>query len=113
MMPQRIMATRRRAKRSAASRQSHPRSRLVARRRFRVVHAYLRLPHAVPILVVMAATAGFAAIAADGWPATATFVELLMAMLFAQLVIGTVNELVDAETDALVKPSKPIPAGLV
>src|SRR5262245_3020541 len=110
MMPQRIMATRRRAKRSAVSRQSHPRRRLVTRRRFRVVHAYLRLPHAVPILVVMAATAGFAAIAADGWPATSKFAKLLLAMFCAQLVIGTVNELLDAATDALVKPSKPIPA---
>jgi 4-hydroxybenzoate polyprenyltransferase len=34
-------------------------------------------------------------------------------MLGAQIAIGTVNDLVDAETDALVKPAKPIPAGLV
>jgi 4-hydroxybenzoate polyprenyltransferase len=82
-------------------------------RRLRVVLAYFRLPHAVPILVVMATTAAFATIAADGLPGARDFADLLLAMLCAQLLIGTVNELVDAETDALVKPAKPIPAGLV
>jgi 4-hydroxybenzoate polyprenyltransferase len=38
---------------------------------------------------------------------------LLLALEGAQVVIGTVNKLVDAEIDALVKPTKPIPAGLV
>lgn len=85
----------------------------MTRHRLRVIHAYLRLPHAVPIIVVMSATAAFTVIAADGLPARATLVDLLLAMLCAQIVIGTVNELADVETDAWVKPNKPIPAGLV
>jgi 4-hydroxybenzoate polyprenyltransferase len=64
-------------------------------------------------MAVMATTAAFAAIASDGLPRWRTLAELLLAMLGAQVVIGAVNELVDAETDARVKPSKPIPAGLV
>jgi geranylgeranylglycerol-phosphate geranylgeranyltransferase len=79
----------------------------------RVVHAYLVLPHAVPIIAVMTATGAFAVLAADGLPPSALFADLLLAMLGAQVAIGAVNELVDAETDARVKPAKPIPAGLV
>src|SRR5690242_15150974 len=82
-------------------------------RRFRVIHAYLLLPHAVPVVAVMATTAVFAVIAADGMPPGRKIADVLLAMLGAQVVIGTVNELVDAETDAVVKPTKPIPAGLV
>lgn len=78
-----------------------------------VVRGYLVLPHAVPIVVVMIATAAFAVIAADGWPGLAPLVCLLGAMLGGQLAIGAVNELVDADLDAISKPDKPIPAGLV
>lgn len=85
----------------------------MSRRRLRVVHAYVRLPHAVPILFVLAATTGFALLAADGIPRIGRFADLLLAMLGAQVAIGTVNELRDAKTDARVKPEKPIPAGLV
>src|SRR5687768_8499324 len=79
----------------------------------RVVLAYLRLPHAVPTLIVLAASAGFAVLAADGIPRAERLAELLLAMLGAQVAIGTVNEILDAKTDARVKPEKPIPAGLV
>jgi len=81
--------------------------------RWTVARAYLTLPHAVPIVVVMTATAAFALIAADGWPGTGTIIRLLGAMLGGQLVIGVVNELVDADLDAVSKPDKPIPRGLV
>lgn len=74
---------------------------------------YLRLPHAVPVLVVMLATAGFALVATGGSPPAGALARVLLAMLGGQLAIGAVNELVDADLDALVKPSKPIPAGLV
>jgi 4-hydroxybenzoate polyprenyltransferase len=77
------------------------------------LRGYLVLPHAVPIIVVMAATAGFAVVAAGGWPGGWRLFWLLGAMFGAQLVIGVVNELVDADLDAVAKPSKPIPAGLV
>ncbi len=78
-----------------------------------MVHGYLVLPHAVPIIVVMTATAAFALIAARGWPGNAEMGWLLLAMFGGHLAIGAVNELVDADLDARTKPSKPIPAGLV
>lgn len=81
--------------------------------RRQVVHGYLVLPHAVPIVVVMAATAAFALIAARGWPGPGPMSWLLLAMFGGQLAIGAVNEIVDAELDAQTKPEKPIPAGLV
>jgi 4-hydroxybenzoate polyprenyltransferase len=37
----------------------------------------------------------------------------MLAMLGCQIVVGVVNELVDAETDRMTRPSKPIPSGLV
>ena len=36
--------------------------------RSQVIHGYLVLPHAAPIVVVLAATAAFALVAARGWP---------------------------------------------
>jgi 4-hydroxybenzoate polyprenyltransferase len=78
-----------------------------------VVHGYLVLPHAVPIIVVMAATAAFALIAARGWPGMGPMGWLLLAMFGGQVAVGAVNEIVDAELDARTKPTKPIPAGLV
>ena len=81
--------------------------------RRQVLHGYLVLPHAVPIIVVMTATAAFALVAAGGWPGFGPMIRLLGAMFGGQLAIGAVNELADAELDRVAKPSKPIPAGLV
>lgn len=78
-----------------------------------IVRGYMVLPHAVPIVVVMTATAAFAIIAAGSWPGMESMFRLLGAMFCGQLAIGAVNELVDAELDAVAKPEKPIPAGLV
>jgi 4-hydroxybenzoate polyprenyltransferase len=78
-----------------------------------VARGYLVLPHAVPIIVVMAATAAFALVASGGWPGSGRMVCLLGAMLGGQLAIGAANELIDADLDTRAKPSKPIPAGLV
>ena len=80
---------------------------------WQVVRGYLVLPHAVPIIVVMTATAAFALLASSGWPGVGVMTRLLGAMFGAQLTIGAVNELADAELDALSKPDKPIPSGLV
>ena len=74
---------------------------------------YVLLPHAVPILVVMTATALFALIAVGGWPGGGPFARLLGAMLGAQVAIGAVNELVDVELDRVAKPHKPLAAGLI
>ena len=78
-----------------------------------VIRGYVLLPHAVPILVVLAATAAFALVAADGWPGAWPMAWLLGAMLGGQIAVGAVNELVDADLDAVSRPDKPIPAGLV
>lgn len=81
--------------------------------RRQVLRGYLVLPHAVPILVVMTATAAFAVVAGDGRPPLGSLVCLLGAMFGGQIAVGAVNELVDADLDAVAKPNKPIPAGLV
>jgi 4-hydroxybenzoate polyprenyltransferase len=81
--------------------------------RRQIARGYLLLPHAVPVVVVMIATAAFSLIAAKGWPGIDVMARLLGAMLGGQVAIGAVNELVDAELDAVAKPGKPIPAGLV
>ena len=78
-----------------------------------IVHGYLVLPHAMPIIVVMTATAAFAIVAAGGWPGFGPMIRLLSAMLGGQLAIGAINELVDADLDAIAKPDKPIPSGFV
>lgn len=78
-----------------------------------VVRGYLLLPHAVPVIVVLAATAAFALIAAGGWPGAGPMARLLGAMLGGQVAVGAVNELVDVELDRAGKSHKPIPAGLV
>lgn len=78
-----------------------------------VAHGYLVLPHAVPIIVVMTATAAFALVAAGGWPGVSAMARLLGAMFGGQIAIGAINELVDVELDRIAKPDKPIPAGLV
>ncbi len=78
-----------------------------------IARGYLLLPHAVPVIVVMAATAAFALIAAGGWPGIGTMARLLGAMLGGQIAVGAVNELVDVELDRAGKSHKPIPSGLV
>jgi 4-hydroxybenzoate polyprenyltransferase len=82
-------------------------------RNLKVAIGYLLLPHPGPILIVLAATAGFALIASRGEIGSGDLVRILTAMLGAQLVIGAVNELVDEELDRRTKPRKPIAAGLV
>lgn len=83
------------------------------RRVARTIHAYFVLPHAVPVLVVLSTTAAFAVLAADRVPPWQDLARLLLAMLGGQLAIGAINEVVDADLDAVSKPHKPIPAGYV
>lgn len=84
-----------------------------ARRRRDVVRAYVLLPHAVPIIAVMSATAAFALIASGAWPGWVDIGALLLAMLGGQVSVGVVNELVDVDLDRVAKQHKPIPAGFV
>lgn len=78
-----------------------------------VARAWWRLPHPVPILVVLAATAGFALLVGRGALPARDIFALLGAMLGGQLAIGAVNEIQDVELDRVANPGKPIPAGLV
>ncbi len=78
-----------------------------------VVRAWWQLPHPVPILVVLAATAGFALLVTGGVAPATDLVMVLGAMLGGQLAIGAVNEIADADLDRVANPRKPIPAGLV
>ncbi|HEV2107612.1 MAG TPA: UbiA family prenyltransferase [Thermomicrobiales bacterium] len=83
------------------------------RRVLRDAQAWFLLPHAMAVLVVLATTYGFAGLARGSFTLDFTVLRLLMAMLGGQLAIGAVNEIVDADLDALSKPSKPIPAGII
>lgn len=78
-----------------------------------VLRGYFLLPHAVPVIVVLTATAALAIVAAGGWPGASGMLRLLGAMLGGQVAIGAINELVDVELDRISRPDKPIPAGLV
>ena len=70
----------------------------------------VRLVHPFPSLLCSAATGAIAALAgADPWMS----VRLFAAMLGIQCSIGALNDLVDAPLDAVEKPRKPIPSGLV
>jgi 4-hydroxybenzoate polyprenyltransferase len=79
----------------------------------RVTLAYVQLVHPGPTTIVMAATGAFAVLFGRGLPPLPVVAPLLLAMLGGQLAIGALNELVDAELDALAKPWKPIPSGAV
>ena len=74
------------------------------------VAGLIRLTHPFPSVLDGVATAIVALIA--GAPGTDA-ARLGVAMTAIQVAIGTVNDLVDAPADAVAKPAKPIPAGLV
>lgn len=77
-----------------------------------VLIAYLRLPHTVPIVVVLLTTAALILIV-DRDVSESRAAAILISMLGAQLVIGVVNELVDLDLDRLARPDKPLVSGLV
>lgn len=89
---------------------SAPATRESAGRRLR---ALLELPHPWAILVVLLATALFGLLATGGDPDGGRFSLLLLGMLGGQLAIGALNEYQDRALDALSKPRRPIPSGLV
>jgi 4-hydroxybenzoate polyprenyltransferase len=83
------------------------------RRRFQILRAYVKLVHPVPIVFVLLATVAFGIVAMWDDVQSETLLKLVVAMLGAQLVIGSANELVDQELDAVAKPDKPLVTGLV
>ncbi|MFL5769839.1 MAG: UbiA family prenyltransferase [Chloroflexota bacterium] len=70
----------------------------------------VRLTHPFPSVLDGIATAALAAIAGAAAPDA---VRLGLGMTALQAAIGAVNDVVDAPSDAVGKPSKPIPSGLV
>lgn len=84
----------------------------MAREARSVLLAYARLPHALPVIVVLATTAALSIVINRDAP-LARLLALFLAMLGAQLVIGIVNELVDLELDRSARPDKPLVSGLV
>ena len=76
------------------------------------VVAYLRLPHALPVTIVVATT-GVLSVVIEPGAAWSTHAAILLAMSGAQIVIGVVNELVDLDLDRGARPDKPMVAGLV
>ncbi len=79
----------------------------------RTARAYLVLPHLWAVLIVVGATGAFGLLASDGAPDAGRFALLLLGMLGGQLAVGALNEWCDRKADAVAKPWKPIPAGLV
>ncbi len=75
--------------------------------------AYIKFPHFVPVVAVLAATGALAWLIAGDDLDAITLLRLLMAMLGGQLLIGVVNEVVDEPFDRQTKPDKPLPSGLV
>jgi len=76
-----------------------------------VAGAYLRLPHALPVAIVLATT-GALSLVVERSAAWSTHAAILLAMLGAQVVIGIVNELVDVDLDRAARPDKPLVSGL-
>ena len=72
-----------------------------------------RIIHPFPTLLNVAATAGLAAVAVEGIPDGWLLARMLMMMFFAQSAIGVTNDVFDEELDAVAKPWKPIPSGVV
>ena len=79
----------------------------------RHIWAYIRLTHPWAVAVVMTATALFGLLATGGDPPPGRFLLLLAGMLGGQIAIGASNEWMDRHADALDKPERPIPSGLV
>jgi 4-hydroxybenzoate polyprenyltransferase len=70
----------------------------------------LRLTHPFPSVLDGIATGGIALLAGA---AAADAARLGVAMIAIQASIGATNDVADASADAIAKPGKPIPAGLV
>jgi 4-hydroxybenzoate polyprenyltransferase len=77
------------------------------------LRAYIELFHLPPILMVLLATTAFATIAADGQPPAGRLAPYLLAVLATQMAIGVHNDYCDRRLDALAKPWRALPAGLV
>lgn len=86
---------------------------LPAMRRLRRIGRVLEVVHPRAVLAFTTIAATVAVIAQWGTPLLRNTVTLASAMALIQIAIGIFNEYCDRELDALCKPERPIPAGLV
>lgn len=77
------------------------------------LRGFYRLGHPVPVLFHLIAVTVFALLAAWSQPVWWTLLLIAGAHTAMQLAIAVFNDYFDRERDALGKPEKPIPAGLV
>ena len=75
--------------------------------------AYLELLHLPPIVFVLLASTGFLVAARHGWPPTARLAPFLVAVLLTQLGISLHNDYCDRHLDAVAKPWRALPSGLL
>lgn len=83
------------------------------RHRTRALLRAARIVHPFPTLLNVAGTGGLALLAARGAPDAWTLLAMVGVMLCVQCAIGVANDYYDRALDAVAKPWKPIPAGLV
>lgn len=77
------------------------------------VKAWLFLTHPGPSLLVTAVTVAAAGLLTRRLPSERTAIGLVLVMLPMQLAIGALNDWADAGSDAVSKPFKPVPRGLL
>lgn len=77
------------------------------------LRAYIELLHLPPILVVLAAGAGFTIAAAQGDPAVDRLLLFLTALLLTQLAVSLHNDYCDRALDAVAKPWRALPSGIM
>src|SRR3954453_23891604 len=74
---------------------------------------WVQATHPFPLIAVVCLT-GLIGVASSGGELDADrLARVLLAMFFAQLVIGWTNDYVDRAADARFQPTKPVPSGRV
>src|SRR3954452_11394676 len=79
----------------------------------RSVIGWVQATHPFPLLAVVLLTALVGVTSAGNELDAGRLARVLLAMFFAQLVIGWTNDYVDRDADARYQPSKPLPSGRV
>lgn len=74
---------------------------------------YFGLVHPFPVGMTVLAALLFAGLAARGTPPPGALGWLLLSVLLSQVAIASLNDYCDRALDAVTKPWKPVPAGLV
>ena len=73
----------------------------------------VRLLHPFPTVLNAVVVGALACVAVRGWPGAGRLLSLMTTMLCIQAGIGALNDWVDRDLDAAVKPWKPVARGLI